>query len=227
MDEYKIRIRRNTMRQTNFKQWQREFRFYAGFLLSICLLYGCAHQQPQLSASQYKFTLKDENYRLRSISSTYRTESYNELVGENFLAADFDQDGILDRILLGEVSLAEAQRIYEYGLDRVTKENKLQVRIPSVNRYVHESNDFLVEIISFRPANAPPLNEFKIIDQRPSACPESVISVDQNADGTLDDVLKGLAALEKIQTQYAEAIKAGLQKGALVKTNGAILVKEK
>lgn len=209
------------MRQTNFNHGWTEF------LLSIFLLCGCASQQPRLSASQYRFTFNDEAYRIRSISSKYKTESYNELVGENFMAADFDQDGILDRILLGEVSLATAQEVYEFGINRVAQEKKLQVRTPNVNRYVHESNDFLVEIISFRPANTQPLNEFKITDQRPITCPEHLISVDHDADGTLDEVLKGTAALEKIQTQYAEVIKAGLQKGALIKANGRILVKEK
>jgi hypothetical protein len=183
--------------------------------------------KPQLSASQNRFAFKDATYRIRSISSTDRAEAYNELVGREVMAVDFDQDGIIDRILLGEVSLNDAQKIYEYGLAALAQKSKLQVRIPAAKRYVHESNNFLVEIISFRPAQAQPFNEFKIVDQRPVVCPEIIIVVDRNADGTLDELLKGSVALEKIQTQYAEVLAAGLQKGELIKANGTILVKEK
>ncbi|UCE06147.1 MAG: hypothetical protein JSW07_21610 [bacterium] len=198
-----------------------------GFLLSLLVLYGCANQKSQLSASQYRYTFEDEIYRIRSISSKDKTQSYNELIGVNFMAADFDQDRIIDCILLGEVSLNEAQKIYEYGLDEVTIENKLQVQIPSVNGYRHESDDLQLEIRSFRPPNAQPFNQFKITDNRPIFRPEIIVIVDRNADGTLDEVLKGAVTLEKVQSQYAEAIGAGLQKGKLIKVNNTILVKEK
>lgn len=217
------------MGKTNFiiNQLKRVSTFFLGFLLSIFMLYGCANQKPQLTASQYRFNFKDETYRIRSISSEDKKESYNELIGENFMAADFDQDRIIDCILLGEVILNEAQKIYEYGLDEVTKENKLQVRIPTVNRYVLEKNNFRFEIISFRPTNTQPFNELKIIDKHKLVSPQISVIVDQNADGTLDEVLKGEVTLEKVQSQYDEAIAAGLEKGELIKVNNTILVKEK
>ncbi len=217
------------MGKANFiiNQLKRVSTFFLGFLLIIFMLYGCATQKPQLSTSQYRFNFKDETYRIRSISSEDRTESYNELIGENFMAADFDQDRIIDCILLGEVSLNEAQRIYEYGLDMVTKEDKLQERLPTINRYVYENYDFHLEIRSFQSTNARPFNEFKIIDKRPVVSPQIIVIVDQNADGTLDEVLKGKVTLEKVQSQYEEAIAAGLEKGELIKVNNTILVKEK
>jgi len=217
------------MEKTNYitNQLKRTSAFWGGLLLIVLMLYGCATQKPQLSVSQYRFNFEDETYRIRSISSTAKSESYNELIGANFMAADYDQDRIIDCILLGEGSLNEAQKIYEYGLNEVTKENKLQVRNPSINRYVHDRDDFQLEIRSFRPTNAQPFNEFKITDNRPLVRPEIIIIVDQNADGTLDELLKGSITLEEVQSQYAEAIEAGLQKGVLIKVNGAILVKEK
>jgi hypothetical protein len=215
------------MEKTNFSITHLKSAIFAGTLLILFALCGCATQKPQLRASQYRFNYGDEAYRLRSISSEDTMAFYNELVGANFVAVDFDQDRILDRILLGEVSLSEAQKIYEYGIDKLAKENKLEVRVPRVNRYVHEKNDFQVEIRSFRPANAQPFNEFVITDNRPVACPETIVIVDHRADGTLDEVLKGAATPEKFQSQYAKAIEAGLQKGELVKVNQAILAREK
>ena len=208
-------------------QLKRTSSFFGGLFLIILMLSGCAHQKSQLSVSQYRFNLADKTYRIRSISSVDKTQSYNELIGEKFMVADFDQDRVIDCVLLGEVSLSEAQEIYEYGLNEVSKEKKLQVRNPSIDRYLHEKNDLQLEIRSFRPTNAQPFNEFKITDTRPLVSPEIIIIVDQNADGTLDEVLKGTVTLEKFQSQYSEAIAAGLQKGDLVKVNGTILVKEK
>lgn len=198
-----------------------------GLFLIILMLDGCAHQKSKVSVSQYKFDFNDRTYRIRSISSGDKTVSYNELIGEKFMAADYDQDRVIDSILLGEVSLSEAQQIYDYGLNEVSKEKKLQIRNPGINRYLHEKNDIQLEIRSFRPTNAQSFNEFKITDNRLLVSPEIIILVDQNADGFLDEVLKGSITLEKAQSQYAEAIAAGLQKGELIKANGTILVREK
>ncbi|MGH7602122.1 MAG: hypothetical protein ACREOI_37635 [bacterium] len=215
------------MEKTNFSISHLKAAIFAGTLLSLFALCGCANQKPQLRASQYRFSHNDETYRLRSIFSKDTTEFYNELVGANFVAIDFDQDRVLDRILLGEVSLSEAQKIYELGLERLARENKLQMRIPKVSRYIHEKNEFQIEIRSFRPANAQPFNEFIITDNRPVACPETIIVIDHHADGTLDETLKGAAIPEELQSKYAKAIEAGLQKGELIKADHAILAKEK
>ena len=200
---------------------------FLGFLLCIFLLYGCAHQKPEVTVSQFKFDFNNSTYRIRSISSADKTQSYNEIIGEKFMAADYDQDRVIDSILFGEVSLGQAQQVYEYGLNEVSKEKKLHVRNPNTNRYLHEKNDIQLEIRSFRPANGQPFNEFKITDNRPFVHPEITVIVDHNADGNLDEVLKGSVSLEKAQAKYEEAITAGLQKGELVKVNGMILVKEK
>src|SRR5574341_1819230 len=137
------------MRKTHFLITHSKSTIFTGFLLSISMLFGCASTKPESHASQYRFNYNDETYRLRSISSEDKTESYNELVGAKFVAIDFDQDRFIDRIQLGEVSLSEAQKIYEHGLEMLSKENRLQLRIPEINRYVYENFDSPLEIISF------------------------------------------------------------------------------
>jgi hypothetical protein len=194
--------------------------------LVVWLFGGCAGQKPQLNASQYSFEFNDTNYRIRSISSTDGNDSYNELIGENLVAIDFDQDRVIDRIALGKVSIADAQKIYDHGLAMVAQEKKLVLRMPTVHRYVLESDEFHFEIRSFRPPDAQPFNEFKIVDKRGVPCPEEVVVVDQGADGTLDELLKGTMTLENVQPKYTETIEAGLGKKQLVKSDGLILVKQ-
>ena len=198
-----------------------------GLLLISLLLFGCAHQKPKVTVSQFRFEYNNSSYRIRSITSTEKSQSYNEIIGEKFMAADYDQDRVIDTILMGDVSLGQAQKIYEYGLNEVAKEKKLRVKIPSINRYLHEKNNIQLEIRTFRPTSAQPFNEFKIIDNRPFVQPEITIIADHDADGVLDEVLKGSVSLEKAQASYAEAIAAGLEKGELVRANGRILVKAK
>jgi len=212
------------MENTSLVRRRRAKAALAGMLLGIIAHCGCAGPKDHFRVSQYRFDVDDEIYRIRSIATPDNGESYNEIIGRDFMAADFDQDGIVDRILLGQASLSEAQRVYEHGLKRVTAENRLQVRNPRVNRYVHENNDFLVEISSFRPSNARPFNEFKITDQRPLVHPLVIVILDHDADGTLDEVLKGAEVPENAQSQYAKAIETGLSKRELVKVDNLILV---
>ena len=217
------------MKQTNFiiKQLRGDLFFLFGFLLGVFVLLSCAHQQRRISVSQFRFNLEDQVYRIRSISTDDKMESYNELIGEDFLAADYDQDRILDCILMGDVDLNQAQKIYEYGLNEVSKENKLRVHNPSVNRYVLKSDDIQFEIRTFRSLNETTFNQFKITNSRPVVSREVFVIVDQNADGTLDEILKGVITLGKAQSLYDKAIAAGLEKGELIKVNNTILVKEK
>lgn len=211
----------------------RQLKWGTAFLLVLFLnvftFYGCASQKPQsqTNVAQFRFSFNDKTYRIRSINSEDNAQSYNDLIGENFVAADYDQDRILDRVVLGEVSLNVAQQIYEYGLDRLTAENKLQVRVLNIDRYVHENNAMLIEIRSYQPDNAKPFNEFVITDNRSLLCSEVTIVIDRDADGILEEVLKGSISLEKAQSQYEVAIKAGLQRGELVKSNQTILARKK
>jgi hypothetical protein len=200
---------------------------FLGIFLGILVLSGCAAKLPKLLVTQYRFKFNDESYRLRSISSKDSVKSYNELIGGKFLAVDYNQDGVLDHIRLGDVDQSETQKIYEYGIDALAKENKLQVRNPDVERYAYENDNKQYEIISFQPADARPFNEFKIIQTTSSATPNIIIVCDQNADGTLDDILIGGVAVEKLQSQYQDAVTTGLQTGRLQKVDGTILVKAK
>lgn len=205
----------------------RQSRLCAGIMLSSLLLCACAQPELRIQASQYRFKLNDETYRLRSITSEGESKFYNELIGAKFLAVDFDQDRILDCILLGDADLDEAQAVYEHGLNELSKENKLQFRMPTVKRYLQESEDFRLEIMSFRRTNGqPPFNEFKLTGKRQMVSPQINVFVDRNADGMLDEVLKGVMELQSAQTQYAEMIETGLRRQALIRTDGMVLVKE-
>jgi hypothetical protein len=196
-------------------------------LASFLLLNRCAGSGPKTNASMVKFTYEGENFRIRSLYSSDRTECQNELIGSGYLAVDYDQDGVIDGILLGKADLAEAQRAYEYGLSDMAKRSRLMVVGSREAQYVLEQGDFRFEIKSLRPFGLQPFNEFLIFDKRQTISPGTTITVDKNADGILDDVMKGAKTVEKFQSQYAQAVETGLREGKLARINGTILVREK
>lgn len=197
-----------------------------GFCLIALYFYDCASSRPQSSVAQYQFNFNNESYRIRSIFAAEKNERYNELIGKDFLAIDFDQDRIIDRISVGNASLSKAQEIYDYGLEMLTKENKIKELNPANQKYTEENADFFLELKSFYPANAKPFNEFKIVSKKQLVNPEIIVAIDYEADGTLDEVLKGMTILEKVQAQYSNLIKSGLQKNGLIKVDNTILVKK-
>lgn len=195
------------------------------FLITI-FLNNCTTVKPlTATASYYRFILDGNNYKIRSIFSSDKNHSYNELIGNKFVAVDFDKDRIIDRIMIGNADIAKAQKIYEYGLEMLSRDNKLKVSNIEKALYSHENTEFDYQIKSFHPKGEQPFNEFMIIKKHDIYDGEIVI-LDQNADGNLDEVLKGPADVDTFQANYAYVINTGLKKNKLVKSGNMILVKE-
>jgi hypothetical protein len=144
----------------------------------------------------------------------------------NFFAVDLDQDRIIDRIICGNVSLRQAQKVYEHGLYKLANENKLRFKIPDTNRFLYENSDFHYEIKSFQTNKNHFFNEFKIIDKHQNI-PEIILILDKQADGTLDEVLKGTTNLSIVQSIYSDIIERGLDKRKMIERDNMFLVKDR
>ena len=197
-------------------------------IIIFCIIFfsGCATTKPPIVTPFFSFDYNGEEYRVRSITSVDETISRNELIGKIFLAHDFDQDGIIDLIILGEIDLSEAQTIYEYALSMLAKENKLREINQNVNKYQYVNSEFTYEIISFRPNDVAPFNELRIIKHNQIVNQPIIIIIDQKANGKLDKVIKGNVALEKFQSKYSELLITGVQKNKMIEVDNMILLKE-
>ncbi len=213
--------------KTNITRYHSTQTVRPGLILVLLLLSGCASETPTFRIYQYQFELNNEVYRIRSIDSADDNLSSNELIAEDFLAVDYDQDGVLDRITVGKGNLHEIQQIYEHGINDLSRKNRIQERNPQNHRFIVENQGFLLEIKSFRPENAPPFNEFKVCRRYAKQNPVVAVAIDQNADGILDQQSKGTQSLADMQAQYTMAIEAGLRQEALQKTGSRILVIQK
>ncbi len=200
--------------------------FILFFLLSF-LLSGCSSTASLRVSPFYYFDYNGESYRIRSISSSDITQSRNELLGKNFLAADSDQDGTIDQIVLGEISLFEIQKIYNYGLALLEKEHKLREITPDKNRFQYVNTEYTYEIRTFHTTNGQVYNQLKIISNSQLMSKKPIVIIDKNANGKLDAVLKGDVSADKFQKKYDELLQDGLQKKDFIMVDNRILLNEK
>ncbi len=197
------------------------------FLICTSMFYECAGRKPNIVISSYSFEYNEENYRIRSVSSKNDSIFFNELISDKFVAKDYDQDGLIDEIILGKVNITKAQKIYEYAINKLSTQNKLREVSYKFNAYKHSNSEYNYEIKSFYPNNAEPFNEFIIINNKLILNTYIAICVDQKADGNLDRIVKGAISLEKIQTIYSGVIQQGLKNNALIEIDSMILVNKK
>jgi hypothetical protein len=204
---------------------KRTFSISTVILFYILMFHSCASKKDVQSSEYLTYEYKGEQYRIRSIHSSDKESTFNELVGRKFLAKDFDQDGYIDEISLGDISSREAQEIYEYLLTMLNSQSKLRQVVATTNVYQYEDSNYKYEVKSFHPGGAEPFNQLKIYENGYNLNPPVTLGIDQNADGTIDEIVKGNMLLEQFQTLYSKVIKIGLENNELNQVDNMILVK--
>ena len=192
---------------------------YVCFMLIFA---SCAGTNPEIRISSYTFGYLDQKFRIRSVNCETGATCYNELIGTEFLAVDYDQDGIIDQVRMGGTDLAKAQKVYEYGLQLLASEGKLSEQRSSVSSYKITDSGAVYEIKSFNLEKSEVFNEFVLYENQISA----IVAIDKNADGRLDSVIKGTAGLDFLQEKYDMVIETGLAAGGLLRKDGMVFVKK-
>ena len=193
---------------------------------SICIsVFTSCCEKPVQGSVFFNFTYEGENYRLRSVSIENNASTYNELIGKKFVANDYDQDGIIDKILQGDISITNAQKIYEYAISILTEQNKLHSVNPMYHSYIFNNTKYNYEIKSFQPNNIEPFNQFRIVEKEGDISSGFIMGIDQKADGTIDTVVVGNMPLEEIQSLYSNVVENGLQNSEMIKSGNKIIVK--
>ena len=200
-----------------------------GLLMCIgfCLLYGCAASRTIVKSAQYIFNYEGADYRIQCIISETKDECMNRLMGKDLLAVDHNMDQTIDEIVTGKIEFEDAQKIYAYGLESALKDNKLKIRVPENGSYSYEDEKYTYKIESYQSGFNQRFNELKVLDKNKQINQEVSIFLDQNADGTLNKVLKGSLSIEEVQTVYSNMVENGLANGAMEKIDSFIIVKEK
>lgn len=194
-------------------------------LLVLLFMTSCAGTRKDIRISNFKFDFEEKSYRIRSVNCAQQEACYNELIGDDFVAVDLNQDRIIDQIVMGNVKLSEAQKVYEYGLGLLEQENKLEVHQTEVAQYQETEPCCIREIKTFWTKDSGAFNQFILLENRDTDMPVTTVATDQDADGKLDQLVKGYAPLDSIQIKYTDMINRGLESGQLLKENDSIMVK--
>ncbi len=193
-------------------------------LLLLSLEWDCAHKPSGPEVAFYAFEYRGERYRIRSVYFP-EGESFNELIGPDFLARDVDQNGTLDEVVLGPIALSEAQKIYAHALERLRTEDRLKQIEKEERVYQYQNAQFAYEIKTVVLIEGIYVNLFKVSQIGQIMASEVVMARDIGADGILDEIVKGGMLLKELQALYAKCISKGIEKQKVIKENGCILVK--
>lgn len=198
--------------------------FYLIPLLFFLLLTNCTSSD--LKVSEFKFEYNNKQYTIRSTYCPNNPESCNQIMGKDIVAVDLNQDRVIDKIIMGNYSLAEAQKIYDFCLESLEKQNKLNRVNSAINGYyvVDREKDFEIRTMNTELKSI--FNEFKIIEKKDWGSSLIInVYVDNNSNGQLDERIKGEISLADAQDFYSTIINRGLSERELIKVNNIITVK--
>jgi hypothetical protein len=138
-------------------------------------------------------------------------------------AKDADQDGTLDTLLVGTVSLENANHIYAQGLAEAQARGKYQVR-QSTRYYTSSRPGYTCLVQTYLLSAVDAYNKFILVD---TITGDETVSVDLDADGVLDEVERGDGTLEASQKAYAATLQEGIRTGRITRTDNKYTVMPK
>ena len=199
------------------------------FVLTSTLLgfSSCASLPSGTTRNVFSFNYEDQEYQIISLT-TRSGEGTNYLVlsdssGIELLnCKDADQNGTIDQVLSGGVSLEEADLIYQAGISYAQEKGNYRERIPERTYQLnYPGYSFVVRSYQISKTNVSNL----FITRIDSSGIESIL-IDIQADGTLDHFEKGTGQISKYQSYYIATLGIGIQENKIVYRNNIYLVKQ-
>ena len=189
--------------------------------------FSCSSSNQDLKVSGFRFSFEGNDYFIRSIYCPNNPQSCNHLIGKDFEAVDLNQDRVIDKIVKGDLTINESQRIYNYSLDLLVKENKLSVINKETEKFQYTINKLhlIFEITSFQPELGEPFNQFKLVQKRVGIEHDISLFNDMKSDGILDEKLKGSFSIVDAQKEYEETIEEGIRSDRMVRVDNFVRVK--
>jgi hypothetical protein len=176
------------------------------------LLQGCAPSGPKVEIGGYTFTYDGREYRIESVTPSY-SEGYNILTQREgdrlrFKGIDKEQDGQLDELTIGDVSLDEARNIYREGILEGERRGYLKKR--TFAREYRTSDSFYdYELATYILATGEIYNKLTL--SKIQAFLETSVVIDQDADGGIDRVEKGFGSVSEYQRLYRNLLDRGMR----------------
>jgi len=195
------------------------------FFILLIMSFGCRSTRFHPSRSIFGFDFEGQKYEILSTVSDTKS-GYNMLIQrENkqivLRAIDKDQDGILDSLMIGNITLKIANEIYITGIQKANSKGSLNRQ---EHKRIYQTTGYAGNYIlqTFHPFTDEIYNKFTIIDYRTD---KRIVLLDINADGILDKIEKNNDDPKEFQGHYKKVIASGIRDGEIDNRNNLFLVK--
>ena len=190
-------------------------------LLFLCM--RCDRNRLKIEVGGYDFMYKGVMYTIESVTPNF-LEGYNLLTrreGERIVlrGIDKEQDGVLDEVAIGNLSLEEAAVIYDQGIKAGEERGYVKTRSFTREFITRIGNDQMV-LATYLLALGDIYNKLQIVNERG----ERAVAVDMGSDGRLDRVEMGDLDLERFQTFYEAVLTKGLNLQKIKDDEGLYIV---
>lgn len=198
------------------------------FLPLLLFLAGCSLFKSPQTGSLFEFEYEDQVYEIAGFTSE-DGESVNMLIQRDpetdevyFRVMDENQTGVLDRVITGEISLEEANRIYQAGI-RIAQQQDQYKSIERDRTYETETDDFRLIVESYMNREDSPFNRFIIYDLNWNLLG---VYFDEGSDATLNRIQEQESEIDITTAQelYMQAIDRASEDNKLEKNSDSQVI---
>jgi len=141
---------------------------YTFLLFFLLYLAGCASVRHQPAHTLFSFEFDNSTYEIIGLN-TEEGENVNFLIHrENdntiFRVIDYNQDGVLDRVITGSIDLVDANLIYQEGIRQARERDRFR-EIEKYREFEITYNDYRLVVQSIPEGRTSYQNRFHIYDK--------------------------------------------------------------
>lgn len=199
---------------------------YIAVILTVALNLSCATTQETSRKSVFSFSYDEHSYEIVSLN-TKTGEGTNvlyELVDNtsDILARDINQDGTIDIVIKGSLTLEECDEIYKAGINTAKQSGNYQERTPA-RQYQWVLEEYTL-VISTYTTNIDHINNVFLV--RFNNDQAEHMYTDIFGDGVLNSTDKGYIQIERAQQLYEMTLLKGLDEKRMLFEDGTYKVKQ-
>ncbi|MCC5914921.1 MAG: hypothetical protein JJU46_11140 [Balneolaceae bacterium] len=192
----------------------------------LLLLISCGTTKTGTESTLFEFQVEDETYQIIGIN-TSDGEAVNDLVQREgrevtIWVRDSNQDGFMDLVLRGNITLEEANQIYHQGIRIAAEMGKYQQK-EYPRSYLYDTDQYTFTIISVMGSRSEVnYNQFLIYSKQEL---QEVRLYDRDMDGVLDSYYEDDPEYTTWQEQYRKTLDRGIADQRIERRDGRYVVK--
>jgi hypothetical protein len=197
-------------------------------ILTLLGLNHCASNSELLNnySNLLTFSHQGEEYNILGFSPQ-ETEGYNLLTKKDqneilLKCIDKQQDGVLDEVLIGNISLEEANTIYQEAISTASANGSLKQKYFE-HYYLTSDKENTFELRTYVLVDGETYNVFAV---KPINKDYSYVLRDLQADGSLDYFEEGEGDLILFQSYYDKVVRKGITRDKINFSDGMYYVRK-